>query len=453
MWLTDPSAVAAFREAHAHLHLLEATSYAPTVTERIQHEKLALVWGRARSIPHYTRLPGFAECDLSRLPITTKDEVKADPHRFARTDLSGVLKYYESSGSSGRTTPTPRTAADIIGNAISVAGLWRRSLGPEPRRVAALLPSDVLPVGDLVSAACEYLGHTLLRSYPFTLGICDWDRLEALFESYRPDAVFAAPGVLAQWTRVLKSRGRLAEVSASVRTVLLLGEVSLAAQRRKLGRDWNAQVLDASYGSTETGTMAAACEHGALHLLAAGHVFEIRDGAEVRPLAIEPTGEQRGELITTTLNNHARPLLRYGTGDLVQVGAATPCPCGLGLPPVQVQGRGDDGIVWRGQSLTEHSLGSVVYEDPRLTGYLVQLRADGSQGRLVLEKDVEVPTDTDTDTGTDLGDADIAAAARRRCAAVGLEWDDIVVVSQLPVTNKSGGSQKSWKRTNVARVA
>jgi hypothetical protein len=27
------------------------------------------------------------------------------------------------------------------------------------------------------------------------------------------------------------------------------------------------------------------------------------------------------------------------------------------------------------------------------------------------------------------------------------------VVSQLPATSKSGGSQKSWKRTNVARVA
>lgn len=446
MWLTDPAALAAFREAHAHLLVLEATSYAPEVTARIRHQKLALVWGRDRSIPHYAVLPGFAECDLTRLPIVTKDQVKTDPDRFARTELTGVLKYYESSGSSGRTTPTPRTAADIIGNAISVAGLWRRSLGLEPRRVAALLPSDVLPVCDLVSATCEYLGHTLLRSYPFTLGICDWDRLEALFESYRPDAVFAAPGVLAQWTRVLKSRGRLAEVSASVRTVLLLGEVSLAAQRRKLGRDWNAHVLDASYGSTETGTMAAACEHGALHLLTAGHVFEVRDGAETRPLTIDRTGGQGGgqggELVTTTLNNHARPLLRYATGDLVQVGDPATCPCGLSLPTVQVQGRGDDGIVWRGQSLTEHSLGTVVYEDPRLTGYLVQLRADGSQGRLVLEKDVEV-----------LADDDIAAAARRRCAAVGLEWDDIVVVSQLPVTNKSGGSQKSWKRTNVARVA
>ena len=437
MWLNDPSAVAAFREAHLQLELLEATHFAPDVVARIQREKLALLWGRARSIPHYTSIPHFADCDLERLPLTTKDEVKADPAAFARTDLSGVLKYYESSGSSGRTTPTPRTAADIIGNAISVAGLWRRTLGREPRRVAALLPSDVIPVADLVAAACEYLGHTALRCYPFTTGVCDWDRLEALFVGYRPDAIFCAPGVLAQWTRLLKSRGRLAEVAASVRTVLLLGEVSIDAQRRRFAADWGAQVLDASYGSTETGTMAAACDRGALHLLAAGHLLELRDGDGARPLT--PAAE--GELVTTTLNNHARPLLRYATGDVVSVGS-TPCGCGLALPTVRVHGRTDDTVRWRGKALTEQLLGSLVYADARVTGYLVQLRDHGTEGRLVLERDVDA-----------VADADIAATARARCAAAGLEWDDVVVVSQLPVTSKSGGSQKSWKRTNVARVA
>lgn len=437
MWLNDPAAVAEFRHAHYQQQLLEATSYEPTIVASIQQEKLALLWGRARSIAAYAGQPGFADCDVSRLPVTTKDQVKSNPAAFARTDLTGVLKYYESSGSSGRTTPTPRTAGDIIANAVSVAGLWRRCLGLAPRRVAALLPSDVLPVGDLVSAACEYLGHSVLRSYPFTLGICDWDRLEALFLSYRPDVIFAAPGVLAQWTRLLKSRGRLLEVRASVETVMLLGEVSLEPQRRKLGLDWGAQVFDASYGSTETGTIAAACEAGALHLLTAGQLVEVRHGDDISLIAPGLSGE----LVTTTLNNHARPLLRYATGDLVQTGSKG-CDCGLMLPTLRVHGRDDDVVSWRGAVLSEHLLGSVVYADPRVTGYLVQLRADGGQGRIVLEKDVDT-----------VSDADIAATARVRCTAAGLDFDDVVVVSQLPVTTKSGGSQKNWKRTNVARVA
>jgi phenylacetate-CoA ligase len=437
MWLNDPAAVAAFRAAHAQSELLEATGYAPTVVDRLQREKLALLWGRARSIPGFATLPGFAECDFDRLPVTPKDAVKADPGAYERTDRVGALKYYESSGSSGRTTPTPRTAGDLIANAISVAGLWRRCLGAEPRRVAALLPSDVLPVCDLVAATTEYLGHTLLRCYPFTLGVCDWDRLSELFLSYRPDAVFAAPGVMVQWTRLLKARGALREVSASVQTVLLLGEVSLPGQRRKLGLDWDAVVLDASYGSTETGTIAAACPAGQLHLLTPAQLLEVRTEDSLLPAA----PGLGGELVTTTLNNHARPLLRYGTGDLVQIGAQ-PCSCGLALATVEIQGRGTDSVAWRGVRLTERLLGSVVYDDPRLTGYLVQLRADDSGARLVLERDVDAEAD-----------ADIIAGTRVRCAAAGLRFDDVVVVSQLPVTSKSGGSQKNWKRTNVARVA
>jgi phenylacetate-CoA ligase len=445
MWLNDPAAGVAFRAAHLQLELLEGSGYRADVVERIQREKLAQLWGRVRSVPYYAGQPGFADCDLTRLPVTGKDQVKADPDAFARTDLTGIARYYESSGSSGRTTPTPRTAADLIGNAISVAGMWRRVLGSEPVRAAVTLPSDVLPVADLATATCEYLGHTTLRCYPFTTGICDWDRLESLFLRYRPQAVFAAPGVWAQWTRLLKQRGRLAEVSASVTTVLLLGEVSLAAQRRRLGTDWDARVLDASYGSTETGTIAASCDAGRLHLLTPGHLLEIRQGDTVGPLRPGDTGE----LVTTTLNNHARPLLRYGTGDIVSVGAE-PCRCGLALPTVSVHGRGEDTLSWRGSTLSEHLLGTLVYEDPRVTGYLVQVAADGARARLVLEKDVDVDL---ADRDADARDAEIAAAARGRCTAAGVEWDDVVVVSQLPVTSKAGGSQKSWKRTSFARMS
>ena len=225
--------------------------------------------------------------------------------------------------------------------------------------------------------------------------------------------------------------------SASVGTLLLLGEVSLPAQRRKLARDWGAAALDASYGSTETGTIAATCEHGGLHVLLPGHLIELRGGDLVRA-AEAGTG---GELIDTTLNNHARPLLRYATGDVVWVDAVR-CPCGIGLPTIRVDGRQTDGVVLRGSPLTESLVGEAVYEDPRLTGYLVQLREGGSGGRLVIERDVDA----------DGADADLAEGVRRRFAGLGVTWDDVAVVSQLPAGIRAGGSRKSWKRTNVVIV-
>ena len=91
------------------------------------------------------------------------------------------------------------------------------------------------------------------------------------------------------------------------------------------------------------------------------------------------------------------------------------------------------------RSSSEQLVGSIVYDDPRLTGYLVQLRADGTGAARAREG-----------RRRHRRASDLAAAAARRFAAAGLVWDDIVVVSQLPVTSKSGGSQKNWKRTNVA---
>ncbi|HSV64843.1 MAG TPA: hypothetical protein VLJ59_02905 [Mycobacteriales bacterium] len=438
MWLNNPAARAAFRTAHAQLELLEAVGFAPETVRQIQREKLALLWNRAARVPYYRGLPGLADRDLDRLPVTEKDALKARPADFEIPDLPDVIKYYHSSGSSGRSTPTPRLAEDIIHNVIGVAGLWRRALGRTPTRVASLLPSDVVPVGDFVASVCEYLGHTLLRCYPYSQGICDFDRLDAVFSSFRPERVFAAPGVLMQWTRVLKTRGRLAELRASVRTIMLLGEVCLPAQRRKLARDWGADVLDGSYGSTETGTIAAACERGGMHLLLPGHLVELRTPDGIGPAV--PGGS--GELVDTTLNNYARPLLRFGTGDLVDV-PAEPCPCGLPLPTLRIHGRRTDGIALHGQALDEHLVGSLVYDDPRLTGYLIQMLGDGSGGRLVLEKDVDVAA----------ADDELVAAVSRRFAATGIQWDQVVVVSQLPATSKSGGSQKSWKRTNVVTLS
>ncbi len=437
MWLNDPAARAACTAADEQLARLMRSGYEPTVVRAIQREKLDALWARAGEVPYYRNLPGWGARDLALLPVTPKERLKASPEAFVRAGLA-TARYYESTGSSGRPTPTPRLAEDVIHNVVGVAGLWRRALGDAPCRVASLLPSDVVPVGDFVAGVCEYLGHSVLRCYPFSHGICDWDRLETLFAGYGPDRLFAAPGVLLQWTRILKTRGRLHELRDGVRTIMLLGEVSLPGQRRKLAADWEADVLDASYGSTETGTIAATCERGGLHLLLSGHVVELRTGDSVVPAAPGATGE----LVDTPLNNFARPLLRYGTGDIVDV-PAEPCACGLPLPTVCVHGRGADGVALRGVLLSEHLVGSIVYDDSRLTGYLVQLRADGSRGRLVLEKDVDVDDDDDV----------LADAVAQRSAQAGVEWDDVVVVAQLPPASKSGGSQKSWKRTNVVAIA
>lgn len=399
--------------------------------------KLAAVWNRAKKSVAYGNLGDFSVAALRELPVTTKDAIKAQPWDYIVADLVAAAKYYETTGTSGQITPTPRLAEDVIWNVASVSEAWRDVLADDDR-VLVLLPSDVVPVADLIVNVCEHRGLVHTRAYPFATGITDWDRLVGVFAGLRPTVVFAAPGVAIQLSRLLKQRGRLADVSATVRSLMLLGEVSTTAMRERLGTWWGATAFDASYGSTETGTLAATCAHGNLHLLLAANHFELATHRGVFPLS----EVDRGRLVVTPLNLHARPLVKLDTGDEVTVAAG--CACGSPAPVVTVSGRSSDALSLRGNALTLRAVEDVVYRASSSTGYLIELDSEGTYGRLLLERDV------DADRATEPSQRDAVQDAS--ATTLGLRWDDVSFVNTLPATTKSGGSQKSWKRSNIRIV-
>lgn len=402
-------------------------------------QKLAACLDRARGSRAYRHLPGLDE--FGELTVTTKGALKAAPWDFVvETPGASAAKYYETTGSTGVVTPTPRRVEDIVWNVVSVAEAWRDVLAPEGpgERVAVLLPSDVVPVADLVVGVCEYLDVPHVRAYPFATGICDWDRLTELWQTFRPSVVFIAPGVALQLTRTVKQRGLLAPLRESMRALMLLGEVSTPALRERLARWWDAASYDASYGSTETGTLAATCPRGQLHLLCATNYFELDTGAGIVPLPESGSGS----LVVTPLNLHARPLLRLDTGDEVDVGGG--CDCPNAAPVVTVRGRGDDIMTVHGVELTPRSVETVVYSATSATGYLIEFDPTGRYARLLLERDVDAERDVERTAIEELQEV-----SQR---GLGMRWDDVAFVNTLPATTKSGGSQKSWKRSNMRAI-
>ncbi len=408
--------------------------------------KLSAAWERARGTRAYGAGEGrddIGEFSLDRfrdLPVTPRESLKARPLDFAAVSPTEASKYYETTGTTGQPTPTPRRAEDTIWNTVSVAEAWRPLLGSDERAVI-LLPSDIVPVADLVAGVCEYLDHAHIRAYPFATGISDWDRLESMWRTYRPTTVFVAPGVALQFTRLLAQRGQLDELNSSVERLMLLGEVNTAPFRTRLGRWWNADVYDASYGSTETGTLAAACAHGRQHLLPAATYFELATPEGVVPLH-DRGGHERGRLVVTPLNAHARPLLRLDTGDEVSVEAD--CPCGSAAPGITVHGRSSDGLRVRGTPLSVRAVEEVVYGVTDATGYLLEVDSEGSYARLLLERGIGA--------GRDAEPEECRRVQARSEELLGLRWDGVVFVNSLPANTKSGASQKSWKRSNIREV-
>lgn len=394
--------------------------------------KLAASWKRAQETEAYRGLGPFSMTAFSNLPVTSKDSLKAAPMKFVRVGLNDSLKYYQTTGTTGRPTPTPRTWRDIIANTTSVANSWREFFQPTDRALI-LLPSDIVPVADLMVGVCEELDITHAKAYPYTTGISDWDRIIDLWSQLRPSILFVAPGVLLQLTQIADRRGVLSELRESVRSLMLLGEVSTPELRGMLARRWEANAYDASYGSTESGTLATCCSNDRLHLLAGANYLEILQQGAVDTAHPGATGR----LVVTPLNHDARPLLRLDAGDIVTLG--DDCPCGAATMTLTVHGRHSDNARLKGHEVTTRAIEQIIYGSHDVFGYLIEVNEAGTLAQLVLER-----------SGGDrsLEEHAIQTIQDETTSRLGFAWDSVRFANRLPQVSKSGGSQKSWKRTN-----
>ncbi|MDH1270484.1 AMP-binding protein [Rhizobium pusense] len=388
-------------------------------------------WYRARSTKFYANIGDFSSERFALLPVVPKPVFKSQFEDFENKNSEGVVKYYETSGTTGQPTPTRRTKADLAWNYTGVALLWSEIIKTSDRSII-LLPSDIAPIGDLVAGCCEIIGCATARAYPFTQGMVTWDRLEAIFRNFQPTVIWCSPGTLLQFTRVLKQRGTFDEVSAHVTKIMLSGEVVTKGMKEALESWWSARVFNASYGSTETGTIAAADANGDLNILQFSFLCEIMkaDGS-IEPLS----AGMEGELIISSLHGYARPFLRLGTGDMVRV-----------LPPVrdlhrlEILGRREETIQIGGKEYLAGDLEDLIYRIRDVTGYLVQIE-NGEVSRIVLE---QLPA------GASFDDIRDSAQALLSTTEIDVRID---VVSQLPVTTKSGAGLKNWKKSNVVRAS
>src|SRR5690606_1734349 len=129
-------------------------------------------------------------------------------------------------------------------------------------------------------------------------------------------------------------------------------------------------------GSSETGTTAVTCEHSQLHLQTQSFILELLDERGTR---LVDGSADSGELVVTTLDLLSRPLLRYRTGDLVEVDDR-PCPCGLASPVVRTQGRAQDVLAIPGGAVGQEDLEAALWTDggagPTVLNYMLVVRGD-----------------------------------------------------------------------------
>ncbi len=168
-------------------------------------------------------------------------------------------------------------------------------------------------------------------------------RFAAQLERHPDTVVWSYVSTMYRFAQFVQDGGRPIKLHA----VYTAAEPLYEYQRQFVQNVFHCPVFN-SYSSVEVGHIACECDrHDGLHVLMRNCYLEVlRDGQPV------PDGEE-GEFILTNLTNWAFPLIRYKIEDGGKK-RARPCPCGRGLPMLEVvEGRiidsfktRDGGKVW-----------------------------------------------------------------------------------------------------------
>ena len=176
--------------------------------------------------------------------------------------------------------------------------------------------------------------------------------------------------------------------SSDIRTTIHAGEpgASVASVKGCIEQAWGATCFDHA-GATEVGAWAFDCQaqSGAIHLNELEFVFEVID-----PKTGDPVDEgTRGELVVTTLSRPGMPVLRYRTGDLVEL-TTEPCACGRTLAGIKggVLGRADDMLIVRGVNLYPSAIDNLLRALPSIIEYEVEIKRIAGMDDLLLKIEI-----------------------------------------------------------------
>jgi phenylacetate-CoA ligase len=140
-------------------------------------------------------------------------------------------------------------------------------------------------------------------------------------------------------------------------------------------RSFGARCFDHT-GMTELGPTGFSCAaRDGVHLIESEFIFEVRDDAGAVH-SLPESGTISGELVGTNLGRWGSPLIRYRTGDRVEVTRA-PCECGSPFAKMVggIRGRVDDMFTVRGVNLYPSQVEDLVRRHPTIGEFSIEVRS------------------------------------------------------------------------------
>ncbi len=310
---------------------------------------------------------------IESVPLTDKEMLRADQRRFPpfgsylACDEASIRRVHRTSGTTGTAMNLALSHADA-GMTASVAGRAQSAAGLGPGyRVVHCLNYQLWMGGYSDHAGLEATGATVI---PYGVGASEG--LIRVIHELGINAISCTPSYPKLLEQVIAERfPELQPRDLGLELGLFGGEPGLdePAFRQRLEETWGFSARNANFGVSDVLCNFAAqteqCED--LHLVACDVLY---------PELIDPESGQRlpwragerGELVLTHLAKQAQPLVRFRSGDIVDLTAIDTAPCGRNAPRFRVVGRSDDMVVVRGLNLFPAMIAGVLNRFEELSG-------------------------------------------------------------------------------------
>ncbi|MGB7532477.1 MAG: phenylacetate--CoA ligase [Halobacteriota archaeon] len=332
--------------------------------------------------------------DVTKLPFTFKIDLRNTyPTGMFCLPENWVVRYHVSSGTTGKPTIVGYTQGDI--------DMWTESLARALTSVG-LGREDVIQVsygyglftGGLgLHYGAERIGATVLPT-----GAGNTERQIELMQDLGSTAIACTPSYFLHMNEVAQKMGVSIRDDTKLKAGIFGAEPWSDETRKRIEESTGIKAYDI-YGTSEmSGPLFTECHlQNGIHIWADLFLLEVID---------PKTGErvedgERGELVVTTLDKWAFPLIRYRIGDITILNNE-PCECGRTHPRImRILGRTDDMIVVRGINVFPSQVESVLMRIPEI-GDHYQIIVDRKGPLDVMAVKVEMTESTFSDKIADL---------------------------------------------------
>lgn len=334
--------------------------------EALQLRKLNLLLARERKRGGYYRnLPARVEhlSEWEKLPFTTEEDLRKNGHRMLLLSQSLVerVRTEKTSGTGGAGKRVYYSAADQERTVSFFAAGLSELVNAGEKTLIAMPFSGENGLGELIADAIRLLG-----ACPVAAGVGkSYRELSGLMEREKPETFVGMPVPLLSLLRLGSGKSlQRALISADACPDGVLEEIgkylagpSPAVRLSAAGR------IYPHYGSREMGLGGAVtCPAFEGMHLRENDVYPEIIGEDGRTL---PRGEW-GELVITTMQADAMPLVRYRTGDRTRI-LREDCPCGSRLCRI-------DRVTRLGESGDMAVLDDIFFRRPEVIDYRAGLR-------------------------------------------------------------------------------